>query len=601
MLKPRDYQAAAYNAVVQSWKKSLAPVLVEAATGAGKSVMIALLARELNELSGGKRVLCLAPSATLVEQNAAKYAAIGEPYSIYSASIEKNLSQQVVFATELTFRRVAKRLGHEFAGVIVDECHRTTPTIMRIIDDMRIGSPNLRVAGFSATPYRLGDGFIFRIDPQGKALPPEVAKDPYYEQCVYSIGPRELLQRGYLTPLRAGTINASQYDTSKLKVQSNGSYSRASVKAAFEGWGRKTASIVADVVAQTQGATGVLIYAATVRHAEEVMASLHPDNARVITGRTSQNDRREIIDDFISQRFTYLVNVGVLTTGFDAPNVSHIAILRATESVSLLQQIFGRGMRLMDGKKECVILDYAGNVERHMPDGDLYKPQIRASYQSIGSTIECRCEKCNRINVFSARKNEGGYSVDVNGYFATLDGHRITVQDNNGTELPMPAHYGRRCQHSHPVSGEQCDYYWSCKECPICGQDNDIAARFCAECKHELVNPNDKLIEIHKEHKKDPTRPQCDELLAIEYSYGISRAGNEMMVADITTSRRKIKVYLLENNQWAANAKLAFAMGTDNFTRIPRTIRYVKRGDFWRVLGFDHPTDDEILKQRLSA
>src|SRR5690625_700358 len=94
MLKPRDYQAAAYNAVVQSWKKSLAPVLVEAATGAGKSVMIALLARELNELSGGKRVLCLAPSATLVEQNAAKYAAIGEPYSIYSASIEKNLRSE---------------------------------------------------------------------------------------------------------------------------------------------------------------------------------------------------------------------------------------------------------------------------------------------------------------------------------------------------------------------------------------------------------------------------------------------------------------------------------------------------------------------------
>ena len=123
MLAPRPYQQAAHDAVVEHWKKSTAPVLIEASTGSGKSVIVALLAKSLHDLSGGKRVLCLQPAAELVAQNSEKYKAIGEQCSIYSASISKSLRHQVIFATEGTFKRVAKRLGHEFAGVIIDEAH----------------------------------------------------------------------------------------------------------------------------------------------------------------------------------------------------------------------------------------------------------------------------------------------------------------------------------------------------------------------------------------------------------------------------------------------------------------------------------------------
>lgn len=603
MLVPRFYQSAAHDAVIAHWKQSTLPVLVEAATGSGKSVIVALLAQTLHKLSGGKRVLCLAPSAELVTQNAEKYQAIGEKCSIYSASAgQKSLRHQVVFATEGTFKKVAKRLGGEFAGVIVDECHRLTPTIQKIIEDMRLSSPTLRVCGLSATPYRLGDGFIFGVDPDGKALPETIARDPYFHQCVYSIGARLLLELGFLTPLRAGTINASQYDTSGLKVQSNGQYSQATVKAAFEGWGRKTSAIIADVVAQTQDATGVMIFAATVQHAKEVMASLHPDNARLITGETPKGERDKIIKDFKARKFLYLVNVGVLTTGFDAPNVSHIAILRATESVSLLQQIMGRGMRLYEGKTECVVLDYAGNIERHCPDGDLYAPQIKAAYQSAGGEpIECVCESCSKVNVFSARKNDEGFDIDDYGYFVSLTGERLMVEDHKGEAVPMPAHYGRRCQHSNIRTGERCDYYWSCKVCPVCEHANDIAARFCSSCKLELINPNDKLIELHTRHKKDPTQPQCDELLSLEYVHGISRQGNDMITVTVTTPRRKFPIYLLENSNWQAQRKAAFALATDNFTTTPRSVSYKKDGDFWQVLGFGAPTDDEVLQEKLRA
>jgi DNA repair protein RadD len=603
MIQARPYQQEAHDAVIEHWKRSTLPCVVEAATGAGKSVIVAMLAHTLHNLSGGKRVLCLAPGAELVTQNAEKYKAIGERCSIYSASAgSKSLRHQVVFATEGTFKSQAKRMGPDFAGVIVDECHRLTPTIKQIIEDMRSGNPNLRVCGLSATPYRLGYGFIFGVDPDGKAMPDTIARDPYFHQCVYAISARMLLSMGYLTPLRAADINAESYDTSGLKVKANGTFDPTSLKAAFEGWGRKTSAIIADVVAQTQAATGVMIFAATVQHAKEVMASLHPDNARLITGETSKTDRDKIIKDFKARKFLYLVNVSVLTTGFDAEHVSHIAILRATESVSLLQQIMGRGMRLCEGKAECVVLDYAGNIEKHMPDGDLYAPQIKAAYQSSGGgVIECLCEGCGRVNLFSARPNDSQYNVDEYGYFADLDGERITVQNHKGEAVPMPAHFGRRCQHVNLRSGERCDYYWSCKVCQVCEHANDIAARFCSGCKCELIDPASRLILEFEKAKKDPTTPQCEEVLKMDVARGISRSGNGMVTVTITTPRRTFPIYLLESTTWQANKKHAFERATRNFSYTPKSVQYKKSGDFWEVIGFDIPTDEEILSERIGS
>lgn len=601
MITLRPYQQEAHDAIIAHWKKSTLPICIDASTGSGKSVIVAMIAKTLFNLSNGKRVLCLAPSKELVEQNAEKYQLFGEKCSIYSASIGKSLRHQVIFATEGTFKKVAKRLGNEFAGVIVDECHRITNTVKTIISDMQEGNSNLRVCGLSATPFRLGDGYIYGIDENDNALDPSVSRDPYFYKCVYKITARQLIEQGYLTPLLAGEINAQSYDTSALKIQANGQFSKASVKAAFEGWGRKTADIVADVVAQTQNATGVMIFAATVQHAHEVMASLHPENSRLITGETKKSEREKIIKDFKAQKFLYLVNVAVLTTGFDAPNVSHIAILRATESISLLQQIMGRGMRLFNDKKVCTILDYAGNIEKHMPDGDLYKPEVKAKFKGgTGGLIEVICETCLKKNEFIARKNDDGYSIDKNGYFLDLEGNRVMVEC--GEEFkPMPAHWGRRCNHYDLRTGERCTGRWSFKACPVCEAENDIAARYCSSCHAELVNPNEKLIELHTKHKKDPTQWQTDEVLDMTFTPSISKAGNQMMVVDVTLSRRQIKIYLLENNNWQARKKEFWASFTDNFTKPPKTITYRKKEDFWEVNNFNAPTDEEKLNEKLNA
>lgn len=607
MYKLRPYQQSAHDAVVDWWKHTTEPCVVEAATGSGKSLIVASLAKTLYDLSGGKRVLCLAPSAELIEQNAEKYKALGEPCSVYSASLSKSLRHQVVFATEGTFKKVAKRLGPEFAGVIIDECHRVTPTITKIIDEMREGKPHLRVCGLSGTPYRLGTGFVFAIDLNGNPIPESQTRDPYFKKLVYFIGAEQLVNEGYLTPPTIGAINASGYDTSALVVQKNGNFNKASVDKAFAGWGRKTASIVADIVTQSMNKKGVMIFAATVKHAEEVMASLPPHLSALVTGGTKQAERKSIIKRFKNQQIKYLVNVSVLCTGFDATHVDVVAILRATESISLLQQIIGRGLRLHEGKTECLILDYADNIEKHCPDGDVFKPEIKAQYQgSESESIECKCEQCNGLNVFTARKNDSGFDINEHGYFCDIDGETIEVDIGAGVTKSMPAHFGRRCQqqtyNKKTKMYEQCDYLWSFKECADCEHKNDVTARYCQNCKAELIDPNDKLKGTFKAKKANPRELQCDEILTMEVIESISKAGNPMVRVTFTTAYRLFTVYYQTEAKtaWLANKYEFFKQHTKDGTVTPKTVSYTKEKDFWEIKGFNQPTDEEVLNNALS-
>lgn len=572
---------------------------MEAPTGSGKSVIVAMLAKSLYDLSGGRRVLCLAPSRELVSQNAEKYELLGEKCSIYSAAISKSLRHQVIFATEGTFKSVAKRLGHEFAGVILDEAHRIAPTVKKIIAEMREGNPQLRVCGLSATPYRTLSGFIFSKDIDGNPISEFQTKDPYFTQLVYTLNARELINRGYLTNPIVGEIHAEGYETSNLEIGKNGQFTPSSLDRAFAGWGRKTANIVADVVAQSRNRKGVMIFAATTKHAEEVMASLPPELSALVTGDTHDSERKSVVARFKSQKLKYVVSVNTMTTGVDFTHVDVVAILRDTESVSLLQQIIGRGLRLHEGKKDCLILCYSDAINRHCPDGDLFRPEIRAPYQGKGEAfIECACPECNAINHFAARKNDAGLEVNHMGYFVDLDGQEIV---DTVTGKPMPAHHGRRCRNLLPVKGgtlEPCSYYWSCKICPVCEADNDIAARYCRGCKEELIDPAKNLVEIHTRAKKDPTIVQCDEVLNMDVVDTLSRAGKPMLRVTFTTAYRVFTVYFLKHsdNQWQHDQyQRVIDVGT------PRTVRYVKQNDFWVIKGYNQKTDDELLQEKLAA
>ena len=602
--KPREYQQAAHDAVIDWFRHTKSSCVVEAATGAGKSLIISMIADTLFELSKGRRVLCLAPSAELVAQNAEKFREMAGPCSIYSASIEKSLRHKVVFATEMSFKAVASTIGKEFTGVIIDEAHRISPTIKNIIGDMKKENENLRVVGLSATPYRLGDGFIFEVDLDGNPIHETQTRDPYFKRLVYSIGARELIEKGFLTPVIIGDINATSYKTEGLKTGRSGEFTKKSIEQAFEGWGRETSQIVADIVNQSADKKGVMIFASTVRHAEEIMASLPPENSRMIGGKinTQKSERLRLVNDFKMQRFKYLVSVGTMTTGVDFTHVDVVAILRATESISLMQQIIGRGMRLHESKDFCLLLDYAGNIENHCPDSDLFRPEIRAAYQTNGSTLaEFRCPDCDGLNTFSLRENKDGYDMNESGYFTDLTGEVI-----KGDYGPMPSHYGRRCQaqvyNRESKEYERCSYFLTHKECPSCEFKNDITARYCEQCKGELVNPNEKLIIDFKSRMKDLTQFRTEEVLQMDVIQNLSGSGNEQWVASFVTPNQVVKGYFMKNpsSEYQYRRTINFLNATDRTSTPPRTVTYKKEGKFFEISGFNKTTDEELLKEKLN-
>lgn len=588
----RYYQQNAHDAAIDYIRKHVEPCVIEAATGSGKSHCIAALAETVHAMSNGKHVLCLAPSAELVEQNREKFLATGNPASVFSASAgQKCLRHPVVFGTPGTVKNSIKRFGSKFALIVVDECHEITPTIQAIIEQIRNVNPKVRVIGLSATPYRLGEGFIYKMDEKGRPMGEHCCRDPYFTQKVYTVPAQLLIDEGYLTPPRVGSINLEGYDTSALLPNS----SKSQVEAAFVGHGRKTSAIVGDVVRQSVDRKGVMLFAQTIRHAEEIAASLPPALTRVITGKTGKTDRRNWIKDFKAQKFKYLVSVGTLTKGFDASHVDVIAILRYTDSVALLQQIIGRGLRLHDDKIDCLVLDYTGAIDKHCPDGDLFRPEIRASFRaSTGAIIHAACEQCGTVNEFGARPNDAGLEYDEQGYFVDLDGNRVMTDAG-----PMPGHFGRRCQGLSRIDGGtflQCSYRWTAKKCPECDADNDIAAKYCCECKAEIIDPNEKLIGDFKQYKRDPTNIQTDKVLNWTLKPTVGRSGKECLRVDYTTEYRTFSIWYFPTAEGGPRRVeyARFSEATNEGKEKPETLTYRKGGTtgFFRVFDYNRPADE---------
>ena len=217
MITPRPYQKRAIDASIQWMKKNTESCVLDLSMSAGKSIIAAFIAHEMHKISGGKKVLVLCPNATLVQQNAEKYAMLSDEYSIYSASISKSLRYPVVFATPLSFVSVVDDTNGEFCCVVVDEGDQITETIKTIIATLRNKNPLLRICSMTGTPYRTGEGWIAEMDVDGSIID-EVTK-PYYKKIVERVTPRELIELGYATP--PNVVNVSEkYDTSNLALSS---------------------------------------------------------------------------------------------------------------------------------------------------------------------------------------------------------------------------------------------------------------------------------------------------------------------------------------------------------------------------------------------
>jgi DNA repair protein RadD len=542
MLRP--YQQEAFDNAKKWMSSSVEPCLLELATGAGKSHIVAAIAHWLNERSG-KRVLCLAPSKELTEQNHAKYLATGEPASIYSASIGKSLRHDVVFGTPQTVKNSIDKFRDKFCAVIIDEAHGITKTIKTIILEMQRDNPKLRIIGLTATPYRTKEGYIYRYDEKGAPVPDTMAQKPHFHSLICKITAHDLIKQAYLTPPSTVTSVSDHYDTSRL---TGSNFDQNAVNEAFNG-NRKTSKIVAEIIEVSHNRKGVMIFGSTIRHCEEIISSLPRSESALITGKTPKTEREHLIKQFKNQQIKYMVNVSILNTGFDAPHVDVVALLRATESAGLMQQIIGRGLRLYDGKKDCLVMDYAENIERHCPHGDIFSPEIKTVPPKGDYKINANCPLCKTDNIFSGRPNPENFKIDKEGYF--IDGLGVRIADDDGIEYP--AHFGRRC-FGHKGMDEngkskQCNYRWIGKTCDSCGHENDIAARYCEACDNELVDPNEKLFLEFQKIKADPYTVSTDRVLSWSCSKHISAAGNETLKVNYTTECRSFTIWYLPRKQ----------------------------------------------------
>ncbi|MCM0613014.1 DEAD/DEAH box helicase [Marinobacter sediminum] len=472
--KLRPYQQEAVDATLRHFRKSDDSAVIVLPTGAGKSLVIAELARLAK-----RKILVLTHVKELVEQNHAKYQSYGLEGGIFSAGLKRKENRhQVTFASVQSVSANLDQFRDEYSLVIIDECHRVsgeeTSQYQRIIELLRQQNDALKVLGLTATPYRLAMGWIYRCHYRGFVRSDE---EKPFRQCIYELPLSYMINRGYLT--RPELVNAAvaQYDFSALPQDRFGEFAEKDVNQLLSKHRRVTRAIIEQVMELAAERKGVMIFAATVDHAREITGYLPEQQTALVTGTTDPKDRDLLIQRFKQRQLKYLVNVSVLTTGFDAPHVDFIAILRPTQSVSLYQQIVGRGLRLDAGKQDCLVIDYAGNsVNLHHPEVGEPKPNPDSE------PVQVFCPGCGFANIFWGKADSEGRVIE---------------------------HYGRRCQgllepaeENKPAAQnrrpEQCDYRFRFKECPHCGGENDIAARQCQQCKKAIIDPDDQLRDALK-------------------------------------------------------------------------------------------------------
>lgn len=365
MLELRPYQRAALDALYAYWANDGGNGLIVLPTGAGKALVIAKLIEELLADYPDIRVANVTHSAQLVEQNFKEFIGLSPfaPAGIYSAGLgRRDARAQVLFGGIQSIYNKTDQLG-AIDLVLVDEAH----AISRNADSqygaffkgVREHNPDSRVAGLTATDYRLDSGKLTE------------GEDRLFDDVVYEIGIGDLIAQGYLAPLSSKTGGVI-IDTGGVGKRGGefiaGELERAADKDEI------TIGAVAEAIARGHDRRAALFFCTGQDHADHVRDEIRRQgrSAESLTSRT--HDKKRIIEDFKSGKAWALCSANMLTTGFNVPHVDLISMLRPTQSTGLYVQICGRGTRNAPGKNNCLVLDHSGNVARHGPV-DMVRPK----------------------------------------------------------------------------------------------------------------------------------------------------------------------------------------------------------------------------------
>lgn len=375
MLTLRPYQRQAVDALYDYWRDKPGSPLIVLPTGAGKSLVLATICKELLENYPDMRILICTHVRELIVGNYKELLTIWPfaPAGIYSAGVgRRDAHAQIVFGGVQTIADKAAELGHVDL-VMVDEAHlmpRNSETQYgQLLAGLRTTNPDLKLVGLTATPYRLGEGLLH----EGEGA---MFDDVCFEQPVI-----DMIDGGYLVrPISKGMATAFDL-TGVGKV--GGDYNQGKLQAAVDK-ADVTKGVVDEVVAYGADRRAWLLFCSGVDHAYHMRDEIRsrtidgkPITCEAIDGTTPAAERDRILADFKAGRIRALTNNSVLTTGTNLPIIDLVAFCRPTLSAGLYVQMAGRGLRLYPGKENCLFLDFAGVVRKHGPIDAVVPPHAR--------------------------------------------------------------------------------------------------------------------------------------------------------------------------------------------------------------------------------
>ena len=393
MLTLRPYQNAAIASIYEYYENKSGNCCIVIPTAGGKSLVRASFIEGVLKAWPDQRILIVTHVRELIAQNHAEMIGLwpDAPAGIYSAGLGKRDAQaRILFAGIQSIHRRAAEIGHTDL-VLIDEAHlipgNSSTMYRRFLDALSAINLALKVIGLTATPFRTDSGMLHE------------GRSALFTDIAYEAPVRELIDQGYLSPL-ISKQPATWLDVSKVGTRA-GDFIARDLAAAVD-QDAITRAAVNEIIEHGRDRKSWLAFCSGVDHARHVAEEFHRRgiSCRTIFGDTPKEERDAIIAAFKRGEIRALASMGVLTTGFNAPAIDLIALLRPTKSAGLYVQMVGRGTRLAPGKENCLVLDFAGNVRRHGPI-DLVRPK-RPGEGGGGDAPTKVCPECDTIIALSA-------------------------------------------------------------------------------------------------------------------------------------------------------------------------------------------------------
>lgn len=388
LIRARDYQWDALDALWNYFSTKTGNPIVAMPTGTGKAIVIALWCALVLAYFPGQRLQVLTHVQELIEQNHDKMKAVWPqaPAGIYSAGLGKReLTAPIMFGGIQSL--VVKGEVIENVPVpdliIIDECHLLSPDdtsrYQVYIAHMLKLNPYLKVIGFTATKYRLGQGLL-------------TDGGFFTDVCIDMTDMASFnwfIDQGYLTPLIPRPMNA-QIDMTGVHMQ-RGDYNQNELETAVD---KMAYGAINEAMQYCADRRKLLVFCAGKKNAEKVADYLiaHGRKATFVHDGVPKAERRRRIKAYRDGEYDAITNYGILTTGFDDPEIDCIIVLRKTTSTVLWVQMLGRGTRplyhpgytrdMLDhrenrlaaiwhgGKRNCLVLDFARNTTDLGPIND---------------------------------------------------------------------------------------------------------------------------------------------------------------------------------------------------------------------------------------